>query len=100
MGLHRPDSQPEFPLPRRTAYPPFYAKCDVLQLLLLFLFVHSTKSSIVQEECLATSAYLATRLHLPQAIEVGLHVRKINVVILTPETAGTVDVWTVAYPYR
>ncbi len=33
-----------------------------------------------------------TRLHLPHAIEVGLHVRKSNVVILTPETAGTLGV--------
>ncbi len=30
-----------------------------------------------------------TRLHLPLAIVVSLHVRKINVVIFTPETAGT-----------
>ncbi len=28
------------------------------------------------------------RLHLPHAIEVRLHVRKINVVIFTPEMAG------------
>ncbi len=33
-----------------------------------------------------------TRLHLPQAIVVSLHVRKINVVTLTPETAGTFSV--------
>ncbi len=30
-----------------------------------------------------------TRLHQPHAIEVGLHVRKINVVFLTPEMMGT-----------
>ncbi len=36
-----------------------------------------------------------TRLHLPHAIVVGLHVRKINVVVLTPETVGTVGVWAV-----
>ncbi len=36
---------------------------------------------------------LVTRLHLPYAIVVRwLHVRKSNVVILTPETAGTVGV--------
>ncbi len=33
-----------------------------------------------------------TRLHLPYAIVVRLHVRKSNVVILTPETAVTVGV--------
>ncbi len=35
---------------------------------------------------------LVTRLHLPHAIVVRLHVRKINVVIPTPETAVTVGV--------
>ncbi len=30
---------------------------------------------------------MVTRLHLPHAIVVRLHVRKSNVVILTPETA-------------
>ncbi len=34
---------------------------------------------------------MVTRLHLPYAIVVRLHVRKINVVILTPETA--VNCW-------
>ncbi len=33
-----------------------------------------------------------TRLHLPHAIVVRLHEHKINIVILTPETAGTVGV--------
>ncbi len=32
------------------------------------------------------------RLHLPHAIVVRLHVRKVNAVILTPETAVTVGV--------
>ncbi len=35
---------------------------------------------------------MVTRLHLPHAIVVGLHVRKSNVVILTPETADIVGV--------
>ncbi len=38
------------------------------------------------------------RLHLPHAIVVRLHVRKINVVNLTPETVGSVGVKSVAYP--
>ncbi len=37
-------------------------------------------------------AILVTRLHQPHAIVVKLHVRKSNVVILTPEKAGTVGV--------
>ncbi len=41
---------------------------------------------------------MVTRLHLPHAIVVMLHVRKSNVVILTPETAGTVGVRAVVYP--
>ncbi len=36
--------------------------------------------------------YLVTRLQLSHAIVVRLYVRKINVVILTPETAGTAGV--------
>ncbi len=39
-------------------------------------------------------------LHLPHAIAMGLHVRNINVVTLTPETAGVVSVWAVAYHCR
>ncbi len=35
---------------------------------------------------------MVTKLHLPHAIVVRLHVRKSNVVILTPETAVTVGV--------
>ncbi len=60
--------------------------------LLLLLFRHSTKSLNAQEEHLASSPKLVTRLQLPRAIVVKLHVRKINVVILTPETADTVGV--------
>ncbi len=59
---------------------------------LLLLFRHSANSRNAQEEHLATSPSLVTRLHLPHAIVVRLHVRKSNVVILTPETAGTVGV--------
>ncbi len=46
---------------------------------------HSAKSLNAQEEHLATSPFLATRLHLLHAIAVRLHVLKSNVVILTPE---------------
>ncbi len=60
--------------------------------LLLLLFRHSAKSSIAQDERLATSPGLVTRLHLRHAIAVRFHVRKINAVILTPETVGTVGV--------
>ncbi len=41
---------------------------------------------------LKTSASLVTRLHLPHAIVVRLHVLKINVDNLTAETVGTVGV--------
>ncbi len=37
---------------------------------------------------------------LPHAIVVRLHERKVNVVILTPETASTVGVCAAAYPCR
>ncbi len=43
---------------------------------------------------------MVTRLHLPYAILVRLHVRKSNVVTLTPETVCTVGVWAVAYLCR
>ncbi len=56
-------------------------------MLLLLLFKHIAKSLNAQEECLATSPLLATRLDLLHAIIARLHV-----VILTPETAGTVGV--------
>ncbi len=61
-------------------------------LLLLLLFRRSTKSLNSQEERLTTSPRLVTRLHLPRAIVVRLRVRKINVIILTPEAAGLVDI--------
>ncbi len=59
---------------------------------LLLLFRHSAKSLNAQDERLATSLYMVTRLHLPHAIVVRLHVHKSNFVILTPETAVTVGV--------
>ncbi len=59
-----------------------------LLLLLLLLFRHSAKSLNAQEGRLVTSPQLVTRLHLSHAIVVKLHVRKSNVVILTPETVG------------
>ncbi len=55
---------------------------------MLLLFKHSAKSLGAQEVCLATSLYLVTRLHLTHMIVVRLHVRKSNVVVLTPETVG------------
>ncbi len=63
-----------------------------MALLLLLLFRHSAKSLNAQVERLATSPYLVTMLHLPHAIVVRLHVLKINVVILTPQTAVAVGV--------
>ncbi len=61
-------------------------------MLLLLLLRHSAKSLNAQEGLLATSPELVKRLHLTHAIVVRLHVRKINVVILTPESRGTVGV--------
>ncbi len=63
----------------------------VFAVLMLMLRL-SAKSLNAQEERLATSPKLSTRLHLPHTIEVRLYVRKINVVILTPETAVKVGV--------
>ncbi len=60
--------------------------------MLLLLFRHSARSSLAQEERLATLVLIVTRPHLPRAILVRLHVRKVNVVILAPETVGTVSV--------
>ncbi len=59
---------------------------------MLLLLRHSIKRLNVLEERLATSPHFVKRLHLPHAIELGLRVRKINVVILTAEMAGTVGV--------
>ncbi len=50
--------------------------------LCVLLFRHCAKSFNAQDERLATSPYLISRLHLPHAIVVRLHVRKINVIIL------------------
>ncbi len=61
-------------------------------LVALMLFRHRAKSLDAQDERRATSLELLTRLHLPQAIAVRLHVCKINVVILTVETACIVGV--------
>ncbi len=59
----------------------------------MLLFRRSEMSLDAQEQRLATSPYLVTTLHLPHAIEVRLHVRKINVVIIPSlETVGTVGV--------
>ncbi len=43
-------------------------------------------------------AVLVARFHLPHATEVRLHVRNINVVILTPETADSI--WRLDFPSR
>ncbi len=60
--------------------------------VLVLLFRHSAKNLNAQEERLATSPQMMTRLHLPHAIIARLHERKSNVFILTPETAVTVGV--------
>ncbi len=57
--------------------------------LLVLLFRHGTKSSIAQEERLATSPLLVTRLHLPYTIIVRLHAHLVGIVTFTPETAGS-----------
>ncbi len=49
------------------------------------LFRHGTRSSIAQEERLATSSYLVTRLNLPHAIVVRLYVDKADVLMHKPE---------------
>ncbi len=46
-----------------------------LSLLLLSSFQHSAKTSIAQEERLATSRYSVTRLHLLHALVVRLYER-------------------------
>ncbi len=55
----------------------------------LLLFRHSAKSLISQEERLATSPQSVTRIHLPHALEVRLHMCTIDVVILKPQMTGT-----------
>ncbi len=69
-------------------------------MLLMLLFRYSAKSLNAQEERLATSHQLVTRLHLQNAIVVRLHVHKADNVILKLEMASTVDVCAVAYPCR
>ncbi len=68
--------------------------------LLLLLFRHSAKSLNAQEHRLAISPLMVTRFHLPHAIVVRLHVRKGDVVILTPETVVTVAALSVAHLCR
>ncbi len=68
--------------------------------ILLLLIKHYAKSSISQEERLATALKLVAGLHLPHAIAAKLHVRQSNVVILTPETVVTVGIWAVAHHCR
>ncbi len=58
----------------------------------MVLLLHSAESSIAQEERLAVSPQMATRLFLPHAIVVRLQMPKSNAVILTPETAGAFGV--------
>ncbi len=57
---------------------------------LWLLFRHSAESENAQDERLATSPSMLTRLHLPRAIVMRLLVREINAVILIAETAVTV----------
>ncbi len=57
--------------------------------LLWLLFKHRAKSLNAQEERLPTSPELVTRLHVLHAMIARLHVREINVVILSPEATGT-----------
>ncbi len=52
----------------------------------------ATKSSVVQEECRATSPLFVLRLHLSHAIAVGLHVHVTDIEILTPEKVGSFGV--------
>ncbi len=59
---------------------------------LLLLFRLSAESSIAQERAPGCFTLWVTRVHLPRAIVVRLHVRKINVVILTPKMAVTVGI--------
>ncbi len=58
----------------------------ILTLSLLLLFRHA------QDKRLATSPKMVKRLHQTPPIVMRVHVRKSNVVILTPETAVTIGV--------
>ncbi len=55
-------------------------------MVFLLLFRHSAKSLNAQDD------RLVTRPHLPLAIVMRSHMRKSDVLILTPETAVTVGV--------
>ncbi len=63
-----------------------------LGVLRLLVFKRSVKSINAQEERLAISPLLVTRVDLPYVIEVRFYVRKSNVVTLTPEKAGSICV--------
>ncbi len=54
----------------------------------MLLFRHIPKSSVAQEERLAASPKFVIRLHLSHAIKGMLHVHKVDIVILTSETAS------------
>ncbi len=62
--------------PTTTQIPTNFLYTPVNDTLLLLLFRHSAKSLDAQDELLATSFQMVTRLHLPHAIVVRLHVRK------------------------
>ncbi len=76
--LHHADISNTFPLLEKEMGVERWTAC----VLLFCLFMHSAKSSIAQEERLAASPSLITRLHLPHAIIVRLHVIKPDVVVL------------------
>ncbi len=64
------------------------------------LLRHNAKSSIAEEERLATSPYLVTGFYLPHAIVVSLCVRENNVVILTPKKLAEVYPCRYDFPSR
>ncbi len=70
---------------------PTEVACWMARRLVLLMFRHSAKN-LDAKKYLATLPLLVTRLYMPHAIVVRLHVRKSNVVILTQETAGIVGV--------
>ncbi len=61
-------------------------KREALQQRLLLLPRHNAKTLNAQEGRLATSPQLVTRLQLPHAVVVRLHVRQNGIVILIPQT--------------
>ncbi len=60
--------------------------------MLLSLSRHNAYSLNVQDEGLATSPQLVTRLHQTHAIAVRVHAHKSDVVILIPEKAIIVGI--------